>query len=227
MQSTQGMQPSGQMGVGPSVDTLQLVLPLVLGTVGPESAVLCFQTCTPWRRELEARGFCIKTVQLCAALAEDADFIRLDINVIQYQNTSSSQAEWDMCQAARFFLDRSRGRGMIEGSLHLWLQAASQQPTASFFARGAASTARSLGLPLIQWGGGPQSTPTRLWTLAGHSSPVTSLAVSPDGKRFFSGSEDSLVKIWDSKTGAEVSTTEPHRRAFRFALKRFSNVSSP
>ena len=41
---------------------------------------------------------------------------------------------------------------------------------------------------------------------ASHSSPVNSVACSPDGKRVVSGSYDKLIKIWDVATGAEVSS---------------------
>jgi WD40 repeat protein len=40
----------------------------------------------------------------------------------------------------------------------------------------------------------------------GHSDPVAAVVFSPDGKWFVSGSNDSLVKIWDTETGAEVSS---------------------
>jgi WD40 repeat protein len=40
--------------------------------------------------------------------------------------------------------------------------------------------------------------------LAGHKGKVTSLAFSPTGGLVVSGSEDRLVKIWDSATGKEV-----------------------
>ena len=43
-------------------------------------------------------------------------------------------------------------------------------------------------------------------TLAGHSGPVGSTAFSPDGKWVLSGSEDTLVKIWDVATRLEVSS---------------------
>ena len=44
--------------------------------------------------------------------------------------------------------------------------------------------------------------------VAGHSEYVRTIAISPDGKRVVSGSKDNLVKIWDTTTGAEVSSFE-------------------
>ena len=43
-------------------------------------------------------------------------------------------------------------------------------------------------------------------TLTGHSGTVYSVVFSPDGNCVASGSWDSLVKIWDSVTGDEVSS---------------------
>ena len=40
----------------------------------------------------------------------------------------------------------------------------------------------------------------------GHWGPVRSVDCSPDGECVVSGSDDKLVKIWDAKTGAEVSS---------------------
>jgi len=37
-----------------------------------------------------------------------------------------------------------------------------------------------------------------------HLGTVSSLAFSPDGKRVVSGSDNNLVKIFDTETGAEV-----------------------
>ena len=42
--------------------------------------------------------------------------------------------------------------------------------------------------------------------MAGHSAAVVSVDFSPDGKQFASGSDDQLVKIWNTETGAEVSS---------------------
>ena len=41
-------------------------------------------------------------------------------------------------------------------------------------------------------------------TLTGHRRSVSAVDFSPDGNRIASGSSDGLVKIWDTKTGAEV-----------------------
>ena len=164
------------------------------------------QVCKPWRRELEARGFCRQTVQLCSALAAGGDAKRLGQNARrrQYALRRLKAGPCDDAERASAclldgdaFLERSMGRN---GSLHQWLQAASQEPDASFLSRGAASTAQALGLRLVRWVGKPQG----LYALTGHSASVYSVAFSRDGKRVVSGSLDSLVKIWSTATGAEV-----------------------
>ena len=43
-------------------------------------------------------------------------------------------------------------------------------------------------------------------TLTGHLRPVRSVGFSPNGKHVVSGSDDKLVKIWDTETGALVSS---------------------
>ena len=48
----------GRTRVGPSEDTLQQVLSLVVAHVEPEDVRRCSEVSTWWRRELEARGFC-------------------------------------------------------------------------------------------------------------------------------------------------------------------------
>ena len=140
----------GKTRVGPSDDTLQRVLPFVVEHVGAAAVLRCSQACKPWRLELEARGFCHQTVQLCLTLAEGEDFEYLQRNVMQRLNASNDQAERAVWSDANAFLQRS-WEG--EGSLHQWLQAASQEPAASFLSRGAASMAQILGLRLVQWVG--------------------------------------------------------------------------
>ena len=51
---------------------------------------------------------------------------------------------------------------------------------------------------------------TTLQTLEGHSSSVTSVAFSPDGKQVVSGSYDETVRLWDAVTGAALQTLEGH-----------------
>ena len=198
---------------GASEDTLQQVLPLVLERMGPERGALCFLVCKAWRRELEARGFCIMTVNLCSLLAKGVNNEHLRQSAQRRLDTSTGEAERALCLDANAFLERSRGwYGSLEGSLGSladWLQAASQEPDASFLSRGAASTARALGLPLVRWVGKPQRRGPGSYTPTGNATgwPV-GMAFSADGTRVVTWSLDGLVKIWITETGAKVSILE-------------------
>ena len=59
-----------------------------------------------------------------------------------------------------------------------------------------------------KWVGGTFAVPGGVnpeCTMTGHSGPLNSVAFSVDGRWIVSASDDSLVKIWNSETGAEVS----------------------
>ncbi len=49
-------------------------------------------------------------------------------------------------------------------------------------------------------------TPQPLLILKGHTDPVSTVAVSPDGKILATGSFDKSVKLWDAATGKELRT---------------------
>src|SRR5262249_34521143 len=55
-----------------------------------------------------------------------------------------------------------------------------------------------------------QGTPL---TLRGHTGRVRSVSYSPDGMRLASASDDLTVKVWDARTGAEVTTLRGHTGA--------------
>ena len=205
--NAQGMQPSGLTRVGPSDDTLQRVLPLLLEHLGPEVAWPCLQTCRAWRRELEARGICRRTLQMCSNLAHDGRLEQLGQKAMKRVRARSESDNPALCIDANAFLQNSWG---WSGSLHEWLQAASQEPDASFLSRGAASTAECLGLTLVQWPGKPAVRYPGECTRPRHPGGVLSVAFSGDGKRIVSGSRDKQrggggMKIWDLVKGAEVS----------------------
>jgi len=200
---SQGKQPAGRTCGGPSDDTLQRVLPLVVRLLEPGEVLQCFQASKAWRRELEERGFCHKTLLLYSNLAQGRTLAHRGRIALERLGESTGQAERGLWSDAYAFLQRS---GEWIGTLHQWLQAASQEPDASFLSRGAASTAQILGLPLVRWDGKPEGRYPGLCTLAGHSRGVNSVAFSEDGKHIASGSDDTLVKIWDIATGAEVSS---------------------
>jgi WD40 repeat protein len=49
--------------------------------------------------------------------------------------------------------------------------------------------------------------------LKGHTSTVSSVAFSPDGKRIVTGSNDSSIKIWDAATGETIRSLKGHTSA--------------
>jgi WD40 repeat protein/predicted Ser/Thr protein kinase len=51
--------------------------------------------------------------------------------------------------------------------------------------------------------------------LRGHSRPVLTVAVSPDGSRIASGGPDRSIKLWDADGGTEVLTLRGHEGAVR------------
>jgi len=69
-----------------------------------------------------------------------------------------------------------------------------------------------------------------LLTLKGHTNIVNCVALSPDGKRLASASDDQTVKVWDATSGQEMLTLKGHTNgvnavAFRPDGKRLASAS--
>jgi WD40 repeat protein len=56
-------------------------------------------------------------------------------------------------------------------------------------------------------------TGTCLHTLQGHTSYVTSLVLSSDGKRLYSGSKDNTIRVWNTETGTCLEVYDPDANA--------------
>ena len=79
-------------------------------------------------------------------------------------------------------------------------------------------TLRNVGAQFVADSGSQDHT-VKVWdvgtgqeraTLKGHADPVTSVALSGDGKTLASGSVDRTVKVWDVGTGQERATLKGH-----------------
>src|SRR5205823_4426265 len=55
-----------------------------------------------------------------------------------------------------------------------------------------------------------RTTPGGLFTLKGHTSGVTSVCFSPDGKGLATASDDKTAKVWDARTGQESLALKGH-----------------
>ncbi len=65
-----------------------------------------------------------------------------------------------------------------------------------------------------------------LTTYVGHKKSVTSLAVSSDSTRFFTGSEDKTVKIWNTITGKSIKTLRHDEVVTSVKYHSFSKIIS-
>ncbi|QDT12194.1 WD40 repeat domain-containing serine/threonine protein kinase [Planctomycetes bacterium K23_9] len=77
----------------------------------------------------------------------------------------------------------------------------------------------------IVWGIDPSGlTPAKkLFRLKGHQQAVTALAISPDGRRLFTGDRIGLGYFWDTATGQRIGSPVEECRGYRINDARFSH----
>jgi WD domain, G-beta repeat len=72
----------------------------------------------------------------------------------------------------------------------------------------------------------PGIVSVELRTLTGHSGPVISVAIAPDGRTALSGSRGKTLKLWDLASGKEQRTFAGHTRVRREWTFRRASLSS-
>jgi eukaryotic-like serine/threonine-protein kinase len=65
------------------------------------------------------------------------------------------------------------------------------------------------------WGAPRMSSDHSITQWLGHSDMVEGLVFTPDGKRLVTASRDSLIKLWDVRSGQEVLTLKGHSGGLR------------
>ena len=87
---------------------------------------------------------------------------------------------------------------------------ASEQGSASSRQASTGLINHGMSEPERRWGRGLATVPRLVSVLRGHTEPVRNLAISADGRRAVSGSEDNTVRVWDLETNTCAAVLKGH-----------------
>src|SRR5271157_2027485 len=143
--------------------------------------------------------------------------LQLDYVRAQYPDRQSRDLIHDALRLSYHVIERDPGQfaSQMMGRLLPCVQPEGELPPILAFQRFASSLAQGAPRPWLRplWPALHPPGTALLRTLGGHYGEVWGVAVTPDGKRAVSASEDKTLKVWNLETGEALKTLEGHSGA--------------
>jgi len=165
--------------------------------------VLAFENISAWEDLTRSSGIdglqqCLTTARDFASPAADGIHQTLSSWLRIVRREAHSLRDWDRQRQPNAFAQQILFRAVTMGEVSLAQKAEhglTEQPQPCLILRW-----RTL-----------RESPALIRILTGHRGRVTSVAVTPDGRRIVSGSEDNTVVVWDLEAGTLIHRLSGHR----------------